>query len=84
MAYIERPAMDEFINNFVRDPSGAWRCIQAAELQVAVGRIQVAPGTTFTRGTAFMGLDVAALLDQYEREGKAPLSGASLATSAST
>jgi hypothetical protein len=32
-----------------------------------MGRIQVAVGTTFTRGTMFMGYDVAQALDeQYE------------------
>ena len=62
--------METFIRNFVRDGDGCWRCIAPAELQVAAGRIQVAPGMTFTRGTMFMGLDLASLLDEhYQRYG---------------
>jgi hypothetical protein len=62
--------METFLKSFVRDGDGCWRCVTAAELQVSAGRIQVAPGTTFTRGTKFMGLDLAALLEeQYRRHG---------------
>jgi hypothetical protein len=56
--------MDTFIKCFVREGSGAWRCIEAAELQLAVGRVQVAPGTRFTLGTQFMGIDLAAMLEE--------------------
>ena len=59
--------MDKFIRNFVRDAEGTWRCIQPAELQFDSGRIQVAPGTTFTRGTMFMGIDLASLLEDHHR-----------------
>jgi len=60
-------AMESFIRNFVRDGEGCWRCVSPAELQIEVGRIQVAPGTTFTKGTMFMGLDVAAMLDEHHQ-----------------
>ncbi|MEA3192776.1 MAG: hypothetical protein QOD26_1109 [Betaproteobacteria bacterium] len=59
--------MGDFINHFVRDDSGAWRCIQPAELDVATGRIQVAPGTIFTPGTQFMGIDLAGMLEEHHR-----------------
>jgi hypothetical protein len=59
--------MEAFLKNFVRDGDGCWRCIAPAELQVDVGRIQVAPGTTFTKGTMFMGLDLASLLEEHYR-----------------
>ena len=59
--------MDRFIENFERDRDGAWRCVKPAELQTATGRIQVAPGTLFTRGTMFMGIDLAALLEEHYR-----------------
>ena len=59
--------MQTFMKNFVRDADGCWRCIAPAELQLDAGRIQVAPGTTFTKGTMFMGLDLAALLDEHYR-----------------
>ena len=62
--------MKTFIKSFVREGDGSWRCVSPAELQVTEGRIQVAPGTTFTRGTTFMGLDLAALLEeQHSRNG---------------
>ena len=59
--------MDTFIKHFVRDGDGSWRCIRPAELSVATGRIQVAPGTTFTLGTQFMGIDLAAMLEEHYR-----------------
>jgi hypothetical protein len=59
--------VDTFIQCFVREGNGAWRCTRPAELQVEVGRIQVAPGTTFTKGTMFMGIDLAALLEDYHQ-----------------
>ena len=59
--------MGTFIRSFVREGDGSWRCVTPAELQVPEGRIQVAPGTTFTRGTKFMGLDLAALLEEQHR-----------------
>jgi len=69
---IFRPAsrfafVDTFIQCFVREGDGAWRCTRPAELQVEVGRIQVAPGTTFTKGTTFMGIDLASLLEDYHQ-----------------
>jgi len=57
--------METFIKRFVREASGEWRCVEPAELQLAVGRIQVAPGTRFTLGTQFMGIDLALLLEEH-------------------
>ena len=60
--------MHEFAERFAREPDGGWRCIEAAELALGSGRIQVAAGTRFTRGTRYMGVDVAVLLEEhYER-----------------
>ena len=57
-----------FVRKFVRENDGVWRCVEAGELVLPAGRIQVAIGTRFTRGTRFMGVDVAQLLDEhYER-----------------
>ena len=39
-------------------------CIAPAELQLPQGRIQITPGSTFTRGTKFMNVELAALLDE--------------------
>jgi hypothetical protein len=56
------------IKSFVRERDGAWRCIEAAELTLPSGRIQVAAGTRFIRGIPYMGVDLARLLEeQYER-----------------
>jgi hypothetical protein len=60
-------AMQEFIKNFTRDSSGAWICITKAEFKGPNGRIQVAVGSRFTRGTNFMGVDLAEWLDQELR-----------------
>ena len=49
---------------FVRELDGTWVCIEAAELELPSGRIQVAPGTRFFPGKPFMGVDVARLLEQ--------------------
>jgi hypothetical protein len=53
----------DFCDAFQRWKDGSWRCIRAAEWGSPVGRIQVSEGTVFTRGTSFMGLDMAKLLD---------------------
>jgi hypothetical protein len=39
--------------------------MEPATLDLPTGRIQVAPGTRFTRGTTFMGIDLAKLLDEF-------------------
>jgi hypothetical protein len=56
--------VQDFRKSFVREQDGAWLCKQPVELPLPTGRIQVAAGTRFTRGTRFMGVDVAKLLDE--------------------
>jgi hypothetical protein len=59
--------MEEMIEHFRRIEFGKWTCVRGGEFQTPTGRIQVAVGTTFTRGTMFMGYDIARALDeQYE------------------
>ncbi|MGE5638608.1 MAG: hypothetical protein ACM30H_00810 [Clostridia bacterium] len=61
--------MQNFIRAFVRDAHGAWRCIEPAELDLPGGRVQVTPGSVFVRGTRFMNVDLAELLDaQHEKD----------------
>ncbi len=55
--------MQDFIKHFVRDALGAWRCIEPATINLPEGRIQVTPGAVFTKGTKFMNVDLAELLD---------------------
>ena len=58
-----------FITKFVRESDGVWLCVEAAELDLPGGRIQVAVGTRFTRGTRFMGVELARLLEeQYQHQ----------------
>jgi len=60
--------VENFIKHFVRVHSGIWVCVRDGEFTGPNGRIQVAVGSTFTRGTSFMGIDLAEWLDQeYER-----------------
>jgi hypothetical protein len=57
-----------FIKHFVREGRGVWTCIEAAELDLPEGRIQVTPGSRFVRGTLFMNVELARLLEeQYEK-----------------
>ena len=61
--------MDKLIRHFVREAPGVWRCQTDATVTLASGRIQVASGTRVTRGTFFMGIELARLLDeQYEKQ----------------
>jgi hypothetical protein len=56
-----------FIEAFQRGQDGSWTCVAPATFEGPNGRIQVAPGTRFTAGTAFMGVDLAKWLDEQER-----------------
>jgi hypothetical protein len=56
-----------FIKHFVREPNG-WRCIESATLDLPGGRVQVTPGSVLVRGTIFMNIDLAKMLDEeYEK-----------------
>ncbi len=62
--------MHQFIKNFVRDGAGSWTCIAPATFE-GPPRVQVTPGSRFMRGTMFMGVELARMLDeQYERDVK--------------
>ena len=59
--------MHQFIKHFVREAPGVWTCIEAADLLLPQGRVQVTAGTRFTPGSKFMGVELARLLEeQYE------------------
>ena len=63
--------MHDFIKAFLRDGHGAWRCIAPASIDLPSGRIQVVPGSVFVRGTRFMNVDLAVLLEeQHQKYGK--------------
>jgi hypothetical protein len=54
----------EFIKHFRREGEGTWVCVAPATLSLPQGRIQVTAGSRFTRGTKFMNIEIAALLEQ--------------------
>ena len=59
--------MDRFFESFVRRADGVWEGVRFAEFEGPNGRIQVTPGSCFTRGTNFMGIDLAEWLDHRYR-----------------
>ena len=61
--------MRHFIKYFSREKDGVWVCVQPATLDLPEGRVQVAPGSRFTRGTTFMNVELARLLDEeFDRQ----------------
>jgi hypothetical protein len=53
---------------FERVSQSKWTCIKQIGFATQRGQVLIAPGTTFTRGTCFTGMDMAFLLDnEYER-----------------
>jgi hypothetical protein len=61
--------MHRFRTNFVRESEGVWRCSESTTLLLPNGhKIEVAPGTVLTRGTSFMGVELARLLDEAHGE----------------
>jgi hypothetical protein len=54
----------EYITSFRRERGGTWICLAPTTIDHPRGRIQVAPGSSFSKGTRFMGVDLAAWLDQ--------------------
>lgn len=64
--------MDRFFKDFVKLGDGHWVCIENTTLIGPQGRIQVAKGTAFVRGTSFMGIDLAQWLDEYSTSHTAP------------
>jgi len=60
-----------FLECFVRDGEGRWRCIQAATLHLPTGRVQVNPGSVFVKGQRFMNVDLAEYLDAEARKPQA-------------
>jgi hypothetical protein len=59
--------VEQFWDVWRRSDTGTWTCLAAATLEHPKGRIQVTPGTSFAPGTRFMGVDVAAWLDEQMR-----------------
>ena len=49
---------------FRRNPDGSWTSIGSVSIKGPSGQVQVGTGMTFNRGVLFLGLDIAAWLDQ--------------------
>lgn len=49
---------------FERAPDGSWRCIAPVRIDHPAGRIEVAQDTRFIPGGRFMGVDLAAWLEE--------------------
>ena len=58
--------MEKFAKHFRRIGPGTWECISHAEYAGPEGRVQVSAGSLVQRGKAFMGVDIARLLDEHE------------------
>jgi hypothetical protein len=72
--------VQDFVKHFIRDGIGRWNCVEPAVVDLPVGHIEVAPGTRLVRGTNFMGVDVAKLLDdEYNKEPRARYSTSPMA-----
>jgi hypothetical protein len=54
----------EYITSFRRYNGGVWTCIRAVTIDHPLGRIHVAAGSSFSKGTCYMGIDLAAWLDE--------------------
>jgi hypothetical protein len=59
--------LEKFFQHFRRDAAGAWICVSPAELMLPQGRVQVSVGSRFARGTRFMNVDLAELLEAEHR-----------------
>ena len=55
---------------FWRNEDGSWICIDPVTIEHPHGRMQVSPGTTLKPGVLFMGIDLAAWLEQQVRNSK--------------
>jgi hypothetical protein len=49
---------------FSRNQDGSWVCISPVTIEHPQGRMQVSPGTMVKPGERFMGIDLAAWLEQ--------------------
>ena len=54
----------ELAEAFQRNADGSWTCVVPIIVDHPQGRIEVAPGTRVERNTRFMGVDLAAWLDE--------------------
>ena len=51
---------------FSRNADGSWLCVTPVTIEHPQGRMQVSAGTTVKRGEVFMGIDLAAWLEEQK------------------
>ena len=56
------------ITAFFQNADGTWTCIRPVTLNHSKGRMQVSPGARFSQGEFFMGVDLAAWLDEEAKK----------------
>jgi hypothetical protein len=61
----------DLTNAFWRNEDGSWICIDPVTIDHPQGRIQIAPGTLLLPGEIFMGVDVAAWLEEQDQQRRA-------------
>jgi hypothetical protein len=60
---------EQIRRHFRRDADGSWHCIQGLTVPHPSGRIEVAVGTRLERGRRFMGVDLAAWIEEQLKRG---------------
>lgn len=64
--------MIDFLKGFRRNDDGSWTCLVPVSYSGNDGHVQVMPGTTFTPGTSFLGVDLVGWLETLDRKANAP------------
>ncbi len=50
---------------FRKNPDGSWTCIKPVTISGPNGTVKLGAGMTFSPGVAFMGVDLAKLLEEH-------------------
>ncbi len=54
------------LDAFKKNPDGSWSCVKQVTIKGPSGEIRIGPGMSFREGVQFMGIDLAALLNQQK------------------
>ena len=61
--------MGNYFISFRREKDGIWICLEPVAIRHPRGSIEVTPGTCFRKGHDYMGIDLAAWLDEQLMNG---------------
>jgi len=56
--------MEDYFLSFRREKDGIWVCLEPVTIFHPNGRLEIAPGQSLRKGTFYMGVDLAAWLDE--------------------